>query len=110
MTGMSTESQDVSVRDNPDEGRYEAFVDGQLAGFSSYHPVGERLVFTHTEVDPAAEGKGVGSALARYALDDVRRQGRHLTPICQFITAYIRRHPEYVDLVDEQHRGQFRTE
>ena len=43
-------------------------------------------------------------AVARAALDDVRRQGRQVTPVCPFIAAYIKRHPEYIDLVDEAHR------
>jgi hypothetical protein len=57
-------------------------------------------VFTHTVVLPAFEGRGVGSALARGALDDVRASGRTLVAQCPFIRGYIERQPEYADLVD----------
>jgi uncharacterized protein len=88
----------TSVTDNPDEQRFEARVDGELAGFAAYTPAGDMLVFTHTEVDPAYEGKGVGSALAQHALDDVRARGLKVLAVCPFILAWIQRHPEYADL------------
>jgi uncharacterized protein len=88
----------VQVSDAPDEDRYEARVDGDLAGFASYRLRGERIIFTHTEVEPAYEGKGVGSTLAKAALDDARGRGLTVVVQCPFISAYIRRHPEYADL------------
>ena len=58
------------------------------------------MIFTHTEVDPKFEGKGVGSALARFALDDVRAAGtRRVLPLCPFIKGWIGKHPDYADLV-----------
>ena len=66
----------IEVRDNADEHRFEAWVEGALAGFSEYIPRDGWLVFTHTEVVPAYEGQGVGSAIARWALDDVRGDSR----------------------------------
>lgn len=60
------------------------------------------MTIYHTEVDPAFEGQGVGSQLAKAALDDVRARGLELVPRCPFIAAYIRRHSEdYLDLVAE---------
>ena len=88
------------ITDNQDASRYEAYVGADLAGFAAYRPRGERIVFTHTEVDPAFEGQGIGSALARYALDDVRTRGLVAVPLCPFISAYLRRHPEYADIVE----------
>lgn len=91
---------DVTVTDNPDESRYEAHLDGGLAGFAAYELGEDRIVFTHTEVDPAFEGKGVGSALARAALDHVRETGGlHVVPKCPFIKGWIDKHPAYRDLV-----------
>ncbi len=91
---------DVTVTNNPDERRYEAQLVGELAGFAEYQLTHELIVFTHTEVDPAFEGQGVGGALARYALDDVRAQGTHqVMPLCAFIKAWIGKHPDYVPLV-----------
>jgi predicted GNAT family acetyltransferase len=90
---------DIRVADNPDEQRYEVLVDGALGGFAQYRLLPGRIVFTHTEVDDAYEGHGVGSALVRTALDDVRARGLQVTPICPFVRAYIGQHPEYQDLV-----------
>ncbi len=90
---------DVDVRDNPAENRYEAWVDGRLAGFSEYEPHDTWLVFHHTKVEPEYEGKGVGSKLAQGALDDVRARGLKVTPTCPFISAWIRRHRDYRDMV-----------
>jgi predicted GNAT family acetyltransferase len=89
----------ISVRDAPERSRYEVTVDGQLAGHADYRDEGEVRVFVHTEVDDAFEGQGVGSTLAREALDDVRASGRSLVPRCPFIRAYIERHPDHEDLV-----------
>ena len=66
---------DVTVRDNPGESRFEAYVDGRLAGFSAYELTDDVITFTHTEVDDAFEGQGVGSALVRQELDAVRATG-----------------------------------
>jgi predicted GNAT family acetyltransferase len=90
---------DVQTTDNTEQHRYEARVDGELAGFAEYRVRGERVVFTHTEVDDAYEGQGIGSALARTALDEVRAAGRRAVPQCPFIRSWIDRHPEYADLV-----------
>jgi predicted GNAT family acetyltransferase len=86
---------------NPAQHRYEAHLDGELAGFADYELRGDDLiVFTHTEVDDAFEGRGVGGALARFALDDVRAEGtRRVVPRCPFIKSWIEKHPEYQDLV-----------
>lgn len=91
----------TDVRDAPDEQRYEITVDGTLAGFAVYRLDGDRTVFVHTEISPDFGGRGLGNTLAAGALDDVRSRGRRAVPICPFIAAFIGRHPEYQDLVDE---------
>jgi uncharacterized protein len=90
----------IEVRDAPDRRRYEVLGDGSLAGFAEYRDQGDVRILTHTEVFPDFEGRGVGSALAQGALDDVRASGRALVAQCPFIRGYIERHPEYADLVD----------
>jgi predicted GNAT family acetyltransferase len=90
----------METRHNPDQSRYEALIDGVVAGFAVYQLTDEIIAFTHTEVDPAYERRGVASAIARFALDDVRRDGsRHVLPLCPFIKEWISRHPDYFDLV-----------
>jgi predicted GNAT family acetyltransferase len=89
----------VRVTDNQAQSRYEAFVGDALVGFVDYQAGRGRVAFTHTEVEPALRGRGVGSALARRALDDARDNGRRVRPICPFITKFVKRHAEYDDVV-----------
>jgi predicted GNAT family acetyltransferase len=91
---------DVVVTDNPEQNRYEARIDGDLAGIAEYHLTRSSIVFTHTEVLEGFQGHGVGGALARWALDDVRAKGdRGVVPVCPFIHGFIDDHPEYAGLV-----------
>jgi predicted GNAT family acetyltransferase len=94
-----TDTDDVRVVDNPEAHRYEALLGDRVAGFAAYRLAADRRIFTHTEVDPSLEGRGIGTKLARGALDDVRKRGVRITVHCPFIGAYIRRHAEYEDLV-----------
>jgi uncharacterized protein len=94
--------QRVDVVDNPAEDRYEARVDGTVAGSAFYHRTPGRIVFLHTEVDPAYEGHGVGSRLAQVALDNVRARGLRVVARCPFFARYIRHHPEYQDLLSSR--------
>ncbi|MCX9192087.1 N-acetyltransferase [Carbonactinospora thermoautotrophica] len=89
--------------------RYELHVDGELAGFVQYRIEDGTVVLVHTEVDPGFEGRGLGSTLVRATLDDARANGRSVLPLCSFIARYVRRHPEYVDLVVPDRRAEFRS-
>ena len=104
---------DVVVTHRPEQSRYEARVGDTLAGFAQYQLTTELIVFTHTEVDDAFEGQGVGSALVQEALDDVRAEGSHkVLPLCPFVKGWISRHRDYVDLVygaPRQHRAGLRA-
>jgi len=86
------------ITDNVELQRFEAHLDGKLAGFAEYQLTDELMVFTHTEVDPAFEGNGVGSALAQFALDQLRDGSgtRKALPVCPFIKGWIQRHPDYL--------------
>lgn len=86
--------------------RFELSVDGKLA-VSEYNRLANAVMFTHTEVPEALEGQGVGGMLVRGALDDVRAQGLQVIPLCPFVAAFIRRHPEYLDLLSPVSRRQF---
>jgi uncharacterized protein len=96
-----------TIVDNPAARRYELFVDGELAGFSEYKRLPDGLAFTHTVVQPEYGGRGLGTALARAVLDGSRAAGEAVLPFCPFIKEYIRRHPEYLDLVPAGRRAQF---
>ena len=95
---MTSSAGTIQVVDAPERRRYEAIRDGVVLGFAEYERTDELVVLTHTEVDPSLEGQGVGGALARAALDDVREQGLRVLPLCPFVQGWMRRHPEYVDL------------
>jgi uncharacterized protein len=89
----------VEVRDNPEKRRFEAYVDGRLAGFSAYELTDGGIVILHTEVDDAVEGQGVGSALVRQMLDQIRADGElTVTVLCPFVQRWLGRHPEYQEL------------
>jgi uncharacterized protein len=92
---------ELRVVDNPEQRRYEALVDGEVAGASYYRDRDGVRIVTHTEVADEFEGQGVGSRLIAGALDDMRAQGLRVTPLCPFAAAYIERHPEYADLVSD---------
>jgi uncharacterized protein len=89
----------VTVDDNPMENRYEARIDGTVVGVSQYELTADTIVFLHTVVAQEHEGQGVGSAIARYALDDARARGLSVRPLCPYIRAWLQRHPEYSDLI-----------
>jgi predicted GNAT family acetyltransferase len=95
---MASEHPPLTIRDNPAAHRYETEVDGELA-VAYYQLAGTTITFTHTEVPERFEGRGIGGALARFALEDARARGLGVIPRCPFISAYIRRHPEYQPLV-----------
>jgi uncharacterized protein len=98
---------DTSVVDNPAEQRYELRVDGAVAGFAAYRAGDAADTFTHTEVDPAYEGRGLGSVLVRGALDQARARGRAVRPACPFVRSFVERHPDYLDLVPATERDRF---
>jgi uncharacterized protein len=89
----------IEVRDNTAEGRFEIVVDDTVAGFAAYRLHDSSFTFTHTEVDTAFEGQGLGSRLAAGALDAVRARGGTVVPRCAFIKSYLDRHPDYQDLL-----------
>ncbi len=95
---------EVEVRDVPERNRYEAIVADTVAGFIEYRVANGDRAFMHTEVSDEFEGKGVGSALARGALDDLRARDIKLRPFCPFVSGWIRRHQDYVALVADEYR------
>lgn len=89
----------TEISDNREAKRYEARVDGKLAGFADYIRTQEVIAFVHTEVEPEYEGQGIGGALVRASLDEARRDGLAVLPTCPFYAGWIARHPDYQDVV-----------
>ena len=84
----------MTVRHNQAQSRYELDTPHGVA-VAAYVMRDGAAVFTHTEVPPQDEGKGIATRLVRSALDDTRRRGFKIVPACSFVVAFVRRHPEY---------------
>jgi predicted GNAT family acetyltransferase len=98
------------VTDRSEKSRYEILAgdDGtETAGFAEYHLSEGEIAFIHTEIDSRFAGRGLGGLLARGALGDARARGLRVLPYCPFIRGWIRKHPEYADLVPETRRPRF---
>jgi predicted GNAT family acetyltransferase len=96
---MTTPDQPIFVADRPDRDRYEIELNGERVGLLSYRLAGGAITHRHTEIDPSVGGRGFGSALVRFALDDARARGLAVIPACPFVANFIVRHPEYEELV-----------
>ena len=96
---MEFSLDDIIVGDNPEASRFEATLDGTLMAVAQYERTTDRITFTHTIVAEAAEGHGVGDKLVKFALDQARADKLVVVPLCPFVQSYLRRHPEYRDLV-----------
>jgi uncharacterized protein len=94
------------LTDNREASRYELRVDGTLAGLIDYRLRDRQISLVHTEILDAFEGQGLGSLLARGALEDARERDLQVIPLCPFIAGYIRKHPDdYLDLVSPPFRS-----
>ena len=96
---------DATIVNVPEAHRYELQLDGERIGELAYRQRKDRIAFTHTNVNPAYEGRGFGSRLAEAALADARRQGLAVVPLCPFIAWYIDQHPEHEALVAPDYAG-----
>ncbi|MDR1634858.1 MAG: N-acetyltransferase [Bifidobacteriaceae bacterium] len=97
----------LTVRNNTESNQYELLADGQVIGVAEYQAQPGALAFVHTEIIPAATGHGLGEALVRTALDNVRAEGLAALPYCSFVRHYIETHPDYQDLVPPANRPAF---
>jgi predicted GNAT family acetyltransferase len=86
---------ETKVVHNREQLRYEVYSDGKQAGFTQYYRTGDRVVFTHTEIDGAFGGQGLGKVLAAGALDDVVENGKVIVPMCEFIAGYLKKTDKY---------------
>lgn len=95
---MVDERADVQVVNNQAESQFETTVDGHR-GVLTYTEQEGKLYLLHTGVDEALEGRGVGSALVRYAAEHARGEGLRIVPFCPFAKAWLQRHDEFADLI-----------
>jgi len=106
-TGSSATGSSPVVTDNPKASRYELHVGGELAGFINYHLNGQVISLIHTEIDPSFQGGGLASSLARSSLDDARNRQLAVLPFCPYVQSWLKKHPDYADLVPADRRAEF---
>jgi predicted GNAT family acetyltransferase len=110
MTGTTTEPTSgaaVEVRDVRPGRRFVLVVDGALAGTAEYRLDGDDVAILHTELDPAFEGRGLGSTFVREMLRQVADRGGTVLPYCPFVRGYLQRHRDFVHLVPAARRAEF---
>jgi predicted GNAT family acetyltransferase len=100
---MNIDFDNIVVEDNPAARRYQAQV-GEYLAVAEYRLGADTITFTHTQVPKELEGHGIANKLAHAALEDARARTLTVVPLCPFIASYIRRHQEYLALVDPAHR------
>ena len=93
-------AEDIVVERNDEARRYELTLNGVTAGYAEFRTTPGRIIFTHTVVLPEYEGRGLGSRLAKFVLDDAVARGERIVPRCPFIAAYLREHAGYEASVD----------
>ena len=96
---MSAADEDISISRDEAAGRYEIRLGGRRVGLADFYRRGNTVVIPHTETSPEFGGRGLASQLVRYCLDDIRAQQLRVDPACPFVAAYIRKNPEYADLL-----------
>jgi len=98
----------IVVSRNHEFSRFDIHVDGELAGFAEYKLHDTSIVFPHTEIDPKFGGRGLGTTLIEYALNEVSQELLSVEPVCPFVSKYIGKNPEkYLHLVAEENRKKF---
>jgi len=93
-------SEKINFTNNTERSRYELVTDGHIS-YVEYMLPGKKLILTHTEVPKALEGKGIGSKLIDHVLDDAKNLGLKVIPLCPFIASYIKRHPKWNSVLDD---------
>lgn len=91
---MQIDPSNLEVIHNTERKRFEIQINGHQ-GVVEYMLAGNRIIFSHTEVDVALEGQGIASLLAKTALEYAQAHQLEVMPLCPYIAAYMRRHPEY---------------
>jgi predicted GNAT family acetyltransferase len=98
---VSADDEDIRISKDEAAGRYELRLDGRRVGLADFYRHGDTVVIPHTETLPEFGGRGLAGRLVRFCLDDIRDQQLRVDPACPFVAAYIRKHPEYADLLTD---------
>jgi hypothetical protein len=90
---------DIRLEETGSGGRYVATVDGHEAEMTYSRTSPKLIIIDHTGVPDALRGKGVGQALALHAVEEARRGGWKIIPLCPFFKAQAARHEDWRDVI-----------
>jgi uncharacterized protein len=91
----------------PERSRYVLRLDDRVVGVADYMRDGDALAITYTGVEPRMRGQGLAGELVDFALRDIRESSSKVLPYCSYVSDYIARNPEYLELVPEERRRAF---
>ncbi|CUX34563.1 GNAT family N-acetyltransferase [Agrobacterium deltaense] len=91
---------DILSTETGSHGEYSATVEGHKAEMTYSRTSPSLIIIDHTGVPDALRGKGVGQALAAHAIDEARKGGWKIIPLCPFFKAQTLRHPEWADVIN----------
>lgn len=98
---MELDLEKLEVIHNPSEKRFETWVDDQLSKLD-YIQDGKNFVITHVGVHPDLRGHGLAGRITQVSINYAKEHGLRVVPMCSYAAAYIRRHPEYVELTRQR--------
>jgi uncharacterized protein len=93
----------IAVNHNVAANRFDAHVGAEVA-IAEYRLTPGTITFTHTFVPPGLSNRGIASQLIAAGLKMAREHDLKVVSQCQFVSAYMRRHPEVQDLLTEEGR------
>ena len=97
---MAENYNDLELVNNTADNRFEMKV-GEHTAFIEYKETPTNIALIHTEVPVELEGKGVGKAIVEKTLNYIEQHNHKLIPLCPFVLAYLRRHPEWKRILSD---------
>ena len=97
---MQIDTETLEVTHNKEEHRFEVWIDSQLSKLD-YMQDGNTIVMTHVGVYPGHRGQGLAGKLTQVGLEYAKEKSLRVIPMCSYVAAYIRRHPEYGHLTKQ---------
>jgi uncharacterized protein len=104
---MSTDAPEPEVADDKEQSRYEVHLGEETVAIADYVKAPGSVSFTHTETFAGHKGQGLAGQMIDRALRDARDEHLEVVPFCSFVSDYVAKHPEFLDLVAEERRGEF---
>lgn len=101
---MKPEFENIPLAKNEDKKRFEIEIDGHFA-FINFTETQNQISLNHTEVEKELEGKGAATAVIEKTLENIEKSGKKLLPFCPLVFAYIKRHPDWIRIVDKGFKG-----